>query len=56
MPPKDRLMFAHTFKGEEFGPAQNMHGMTGVVCVIAIHMIKQNAPTVKLCKRATSVR
>ncbi|CAE8707138.1 unnamed protein product, partial [Polarella glacialis] len=28
---KDRAMLAHSFQGEEFGPAQKLHGMTAVV-------------------------
>eukprot|EP00755_Sulcionema_specki_P005953 Sspe_Gene.34187::Locus_16634_Transcript_1_1_Confidence_1.000_Length_534::g.34187::m.34187 len=28
---KDRCMVAHSFKGAEFGPAQNLHGATLVV-------------------------
>jgi len=30
---RDHLMIAHSFKGEVFGPAQNMHGATYVVDV-----------------------
>ena len=28
---RDRFMIAHSFKGESFGPAQNLHGATYVV-------------------------
>jgi len=28
---KDRVMLAHSFQGDEFGPAQQLHGMTAVV-------------------------
>ena len=30
---RDSIMIAHSFKGEEFGPAQNMHGATYTVDV-----------------------
>ena len=30
---RDHIMIAHSFKGEFFGPAQNMHGATFVVDV-----------------------
>jgi 6-pyruvoyl-tetrahydropterin synthase len=30
---RDRIMIAHSFKGELFGPAQNLHGATFVVDV-----------------------
>ena len=30
---RDSLMIAHSFKGEEFGPAQNLHGATFTVDV-----------------------
>lgn len=30
---RDHVMIAHSFKGEVFGPAQNMHGATFVVDV-----------------------
>lgn len=30
---RDSIMIAHAFKGEEFGPAQNMHGATYTVDV-----------------------
>lgn len=28
---RDRVMIAHSFKGEVFGPAQNLHGATYVI-------------------------
>ena len=28
---RDSIMIAHSFKGEEFGPAQNLHGATYTV-------------------------
>ena len=30
---RDSIMIAHSFRGEEFGPAQNMHGATYTVDV-----------------------
>ena len=30
---KDSIMIAHSFQGEEFGPAQNLHGATYTVDV-----------------------
>jgi len=30
---RDSIMIAHSFTGEEFGPAQNMHGATYTVDV-----------------------
>jgi 6-pyruvoyl-tetrahydropterin synthase len=30
---RDSIMIAHSFKGEEFGPAQNLHGATYTVDV-----------------------
>ena len=30
---RDRMMIAHSFKGELFGPAQRLHGATFVVDV-----------------------